>query len=710
MALYGYTIYGTDTYGYDIPPAYRVDPFIAVPVDYNSIRISWTAPAGTILAYRLVKNSFGFPTDQDDGQILIDSTAFPGSQFVDTNVVPGAYHYYGFYVLLSFLGNNWVRSGVTACLMPTNFQSGLAIHQLIPAFYHLQSTSGILDANVDDFPSEVLDFFCNVLGWGVDYLKTQYDTYLNVNNPWTIPFNDLLNLATELGININPDIHPYTLRKAIYYNATVNKQRGTTSGLVQELDILTGYSADLQIAQNFMLENDQSAFLDPVYLPWSANIAYNLNESVSYGNYWYKCISTGNIGHAPTGTSSSNTWWQAILSVDDHTVLLNSITNNINTWELLVPSASNGAPVSTSLYEILGISNPLNATSFAYNGLDCYNKSGSTTNILIRSVSRIPADITTNGPNFPPNKDQGVRDGTPVPFVNNSLTWNGTTWNATTRYSTGQIVTYNNVPFIALRASTNVLPPFTSRASVNNEWAPVSLEPRFRICISAYLQASTTGITATPFAEWYDANGNFITRVTARNTTPGVVGAPPGLVSDSFTYVVGNTLALGAGRRTDDGQLLWTQQVGTFKISPFSDGCVYPLVTSQRTYATVSSGVSNCQVGITFVTATSPANVQGLVLRWQDDNNYLRATMSEIDLKQAGVFTTLGTYSSAANVGDRLIVQLNGSTITAFINGAQVLQVTSGFNTSGTNHGIISEGAIVVINPGSQSNTVGQQV
>jgi hypothetical protein len=707
MALYGYTIYGTDTYGYDLPPAYRVDPFVAVPVNYNSVNISWSTPSGTILAYRLIKNRWGFPVDQDDGDILIDSVNFPGNQFVDTNVTPGAYQYYGFYVLLSFLGNQWVRSGVTACLMPKNFQSGFTIHELIPAFYHLQSQGGILDANVDDFPSEILDFFCNVLGWGIDYLKTQYDTYLNVNNPWTIPLGDLLNLATELGININPDLHPYTLRKAVYYNATVNQQRGTTSGLVQELDILTGYSADLQVAQNFMLENDQSAFLDPSFLPWSANIAYNINEYVSYQNYWYQCIATGNIGHAPTGTSSSNTWWQAVLSVDDHTVLLNSITNNINTWELLVPSAANGAPVSTSLYEVLGISNPLLPASFTYNGLDCYNKSGSTTTILVRSISRVPADITTNGPNFPPNKDQGVKDGIPVPFVNNSLTWNGTTWNATTRFGTDQIVTYSNVPFMALRASTNVLPPYATRATVNNEWAPASLEPRLRICVSAYLQASTSGITATPFAEWYNTSGNFITRVTARNTTPGVVGVPPGLVYDSFTYPSGSTVG---GRTTDDGQETWTQQAGTYNLSPFSDGCVYPAVGSQRTYSTVNSGVANCQVGITFITNPPASDLQGLVLRWQDDNNYLRASMIELDLKQSGSFTTLGTYSSPAQAGDRLVVQLNGSAITVFVNNVQVLSVTSSFNTSGTIHGIITEGTIFMSSPGTLSNFQGSPV
>lgn len=703
MALHGRTIYGTDTYGYDIPPAYRVDPFVANPINYNSISLSWSKPAGNIVAYRLVKNRFGFPTDQDDGEVIIDSLSFPGSQFTDTDITPGAYHYYGFYVLLDFLGQTWVRSGVAACLMPFNYQSGLQLHELIPAFYHLQSAD-LVSNLVDDFPSEALDFFCNTIGWGLDYLKTQYDTYLHTNDPWKVSYKDLLNLADQLGININPDIHPYTLRKAVYYNATVNHQRGTVSGLNQELDILTGFDADLQLAPNFMLENDQSAFIDPSFVPWNANINYNLNEYVSFGNFWYQCVNaTANIGHSPTGTNTSNSWWNPIAGVDNSTFLLNANTiGALNTWELLVPSATNGRPAASSFFEILGIPNPANISNFQYNGLDCYNKTGSTTNLWLRSISR---QFGTGTAPFAPNKDKVVGDGIPVPFVNNALVWNGTTWNATTRYGTDQIVTYNNTPFIALRASTNVAPPFTTRAAVNNEWAPVSFEPRFRIAVSAYVQASTTGITATPFAEWYDANGNYITRVFSRNTTPGVVGPPPGLVYDSFTYPV--SAGIG-GRTTDDGGFSWTIQAGGMKVSPFNDGCIRP--TTQRAYATVNSGVSNGAVGITFLSAPATGNVQGLVLRWQDDNNYIRATMTEIDVKQSGSFTTIGTYSAPANVGDRLVVTMNGTTLTAFINNVQVLQVTSSFNTTGTVHGIIAEGSVVVTNPGPQSNTVGQGI
>lgn len=707
-----------------------VDPFVANSLDYNSILVTWNTPAnpspsnvnnpqnntsGQILAYRLIKNRFGFPVDQDDGEILIDTGGFPGNQFVDTDVVPGTYNYYGFYILIDDVADTWVRSGWTACLAIKNYNSGLTINQLIPSFYRLPNTD-IQNQVESNFPSTDLDFFTEVLGWGVDYLKTQYDTYLNINNPWTISEKDLYNLGTQLGININPDIHPYTLRKAIYYNAPVTQQRGTLTGIEQELDVLTGWDGDIRIASNFMLNNDQSAFLDPMFTAWSPYISYNIDELVSYGNYMYVCSATPNIGIPPTGTSSNNTQWtvEAFAS----SALSNPLTGYPSTWELIYPNGgSNGVPPVFSLTEQLGTQDPLNSANFIHNSLKAINNSGSTITMWVRTLSRSESDQNTVPAPFAPNKDQVVGDGLPVPFVYPQLIWNGTSWDNDIRYSTNSILTYSFQPYMALRASTNFPPPYTTRAGSNNEWAPVGFDSRIRICISAYLTASVNTITAKPFVEWYDNNGNYITRVISRGN--GVnASVPTGFAYDSFTS--GANTAVN-GRTTDDGVWAWVQQAGTFDVSPYDGGCVYPSNSSQRTYALVNPGVSNCQVAVTFVTAPNLNFISGIVFRWLDDTDYLIATMLGIGVVQGGTFTSLGTYPSPANVGDRLVLQLNGSTITALINNVQVLQVTSTFNQTQTLFGLIYDavstgggggggGSVTVTNPGSQTSTVGTPI
>jgi len=644
--------------------------------------VNWNKPSGTILGFRLIKNMFGAPVDQDDGEILIDSTAgYIGNSFADNNTTAGAYHYYGFYCLINNVTDEWVRSGLTGCLMPKDYSSAEYMHNLVPNFF-IDAINGKNELVLDPLGNTFLDKYLKVFGWGFDYLRTQYDTYLNVNDPWRVPLNDLYTLAAQVNININPDIHPYTLRKAVFFNAEVNKFRGTTGGIATELSALTGWNADITIGPNIMLNNDQSYFADPSFQPWSGNIAYNVNEFVSFGNFWYKCISTGNYGHQPTGTSSSNTWWQAVLNTLDNTFLLNSATGYPSTWEILYPSIANGLPAANALKEALGTSDPLNPSVFAFNSLTGSNLHGSSTDVWLRSLARTPADIATVTTTFAPDKYQAMADGIPLPFLGFNEQWS-----PSVEYSTQDVVVYSNQPFIALRASENVTPPYATPGASSQDWAPLSFDDRFRICISTYETASS-GVSVTPFVEWYDAGGNFIMRVLARNPVGGSVSVPNQLCYDSFVTGANTTLT---ARTTDDTSNTWTQRAGSFSVSPFAGGCAYPTVAGSRSVSTTNAGAANCQVGVTFVTAATAGQSHGLILRYSDDNNYLRAGRTTLRLKSGGTFSTLGTYSTPFVDGDRMMVQLNGSSITVLRNNVSVLAVTNAFNSSSTIHGIINE-------------------
>lgn len=680
MAVYGISIYGAELYGYTIPPQYRVDPFTAIPEDYESIVISWTKPSGTIQAWRVVKNMYGFPVDQDDGAVILDVTAgYPGDSFTDSSVVPGAYHYYGFYVCTNLSSDTWVRAATTGCLMLQNYGSGNEMMNLIPAFY-IDASSSTNQLEADPTGNLFLTSFMNVFGWGMDYLRTQYDTYLNVNNPWKIPLNDLYNLAAQLGMNINPDIHPYTLRKAVFNNAVINQQRGTVTGIEAELSALTGYFADITVGANIMLNNDQSYFADPVYLPWSPNITYNLNEIVSYGNYEYYCISTANYGNAPTGTTSNNTWWHINSSVQDTTTLANSLTGGISTWEVVQAANINTTLPAGSIYELDGVSDPLNSSNYQANDIVAKVPNSTTTDLWLRSVSRTLSEVATSQV---PDKYQVIADGIPVPYLL-PLT---PAWNPATLYDLGDIVTYNNQPFKAIRASLNSTPPYSNPGNATQDWTPLGFDQRFRFCISGYLNAGAS-TPIVPFVEWYDSGGNFISRVFSRN--PGTsVGLPNSVCFDSFVTGAGATLAVHT--HTDDTQYTWTTQTGSFSISPYNEGCVYPSNETTRSISTVNTGTVNCQVGLTFTTAPNAGWSTGLVLRYSATNSYLRADMTTLKQNNGGTITTLGTYSSAFLAGDRMMVQLNGNNITVLKNNVSVLTVTSSFNNTSTTFGIISE-------------------
>lgn len=835
MTAYGSTKYGISNYGYTVPPNFRVDPFIAQPADYSSISISWTKPTGTVYAWRLVKNMNGFPTDQNDGQVILDSAAiplnsnnyfaggsstgwvgfngtfsvvpnppagatypyaglftitsagsgaameesgasftalpnqsyqvtalvwtaqttcvigfdwqnsshgyiststqtitvtpntwtqvtasnltapvgtafaypriaptdgngnsiyaqavlataniavgYPGNSFSDVNVTAGAFHYYGFYLQTNAISDTWVRGGLTGCLMVQNYGSASQMQQMIPSFY-VNAVNTDSELQTDDVGNLFLNKFMQVFGWGFDYLRTQYDTYQNVNNPWTIPLDDLYALATEVNININPDIHPYTLRKAIYNNAGINKLRGTVQGMEAEVSALTGYFADITIGPNMMLNNDQSYFLDPLYPQWSASISYLVNERVSYGNYFYQCISTGNLGHAPTGTTSPNTWWQVEQNIADTTVLANTATGGLNTWELIYPGVSNGGPSVGTMAELIGIPDPITPANNQANGLRGTNANGSTSDMWLKTPSRSTADKTVVTTTFAPNTYQAAADGIPVPY-----TAFASNWNATTTYAPQQVVIYSNQPFIALRASKNSVPPYASPGTSTMDWAPLGFDNRFRVAVSAYVNSQAAN-NVTPFVEWYDAGGNFITRLQSRN--PGsTVAVPDGLCYASFVPGANQTLAAYA--HTDDMQFSWTTQTGSFSISPYNGGCAYPTVNGTRSISTVNTGSANAQVGITFTTNPTAGNSSGLILRYAATNSYLRADMTTLKQNNGGTITTLGTYSTPCVAGDRLMVQLNGNSITVLRNNVSVLTTTSSFNNTATIFGIISE-------------------
>jgi hypothetical protein len=679
IAIYGISIYGTVVYGYTAPPAYSVDPFTSDPYNYGTINLSWVRPAGTITAWRLIKNMQGFPTDQDDGSIIIDSDAgFPGTAFSDTNVTPGAYHYYGFFVQVNTEDDLWVNAGNTGCLMLQNYGSALSMLNLIPNFY-VEIANNTDELQADPIGNLFLNSLMSVFGWGLDYLRTQYDTYLNFNNPVSIPIADLYNLAAELGLDINPAVSPYTLRKAVYYNAVINKTKGTLQGLMTELSALTGWNADLSIGPNMLLSNDQSFFQDPSPAQWSPYLNYNTSELVKYSDYIYSCIESPNYGEPPSGTASPNTWWQVQQSVASD-VLSNSVTGGIDTWEGVYNLTPDTVLPSGALQELTGVQDPLSTLHYNANAIQIQNLNSSASDMWLRSVSRITSDIPGQGY---PDQYQAIADGIPVPSV---LT--ATAWSATVTYFPQDIVLYNSQPFMALRTTLNSVPPYTSPGTNSEDWAPLSYNNRFRIATSAYVNGSS--LPVVPFIEWYDTSGNFITRVFARNTDSGSPAAlPNGVCFDSFVTGAGEELSVYTA--TDDGQYDWDVILGDFSISPYAGGCTYPVSEVTRSCATIDIGSADAQVGLTFVTNPESGWTTGLVLRGVSLTSYLEATMTQLVENNGGTYTVLGDYSTPCVPGDRIIVTLNGDSIIVYRNGVSVLSEASSYNSSATYFGIIYE-------------------
>lgn len=342
MSTYGITRFGTDLYGLNRPvtvipggaaiptisSAYLIDPFTAVPVDYQTVLLTWSGPDPTTSTpmdeFRLLSNRYGYPVDENDGTVLLDTTSAPGYQYADQNVVPGEIAYYGFYIST---GASWVRAGFTSCLMPVYHGYDRVLLGYLPEYLRDVSVGELTAAATGD---AYLTQFLQVVGWPLDYLKTQYDfLYDNQNDPMGMSFADLAELAAEIGMPFSPEIPARFLRKAAAGWATVMRQRGSLDGIAEHMSLLSGFGADVQVARNIMLENDQSLPYDPRFRPWSGGIPYKAGEVVSWPVYpaWvssqsyivnnyvvynganYQCIATGGSGVPPVGATTSGTYW-----------------------------------------------------------------------------------------------------------------------------------------------------------------------------------------------------------------------------------------------------------------------------------------------------------------------------------------------------------------------------------------------------------------
>jgi hypothetical protein len=359
-------------------------------------------------------------------------------------------------------------------------------------------------------PETYISSYLNVLGYGLDFLRTQYDFELaSLNNPMKMALGDVQNLALQLGIPYSTEIPAYDMRKAVLYWTKVMLERGTLGGISEHITLLTGYDVDLHLSSNIMLDDDQSKPVNPVYPAWSANTPYVIGNIVTYpvaqpwnpastyangsvveyngllytatttitvtppgntgwsqnvaGPYTYACIA--NVvtapGTAPSGSLGSNATWTVIYGGDKNgseyteSLPIPGLLGNADTWEFLT---TGGTELDTHVG--VGFPDPLtwlqsattpqtipNGVTHTIRALN--NTAGSLSGTLLRSLCR----GTTGSVN--PDPQLVVEHGIPVPRVGNEIL----PWSSAQEYHTNDLAQYGNINFAALRGSTNAAPP-----------------------------------------------------------------------------------------------------------------------------------------------------------------------------------------------------------------------------------------------------------
>lgn len=178
--------------------------------------------------------------------------------------------------------------------------------------------------------------------------------------------------------------------------------------------------------------------------------------------------------------------------------------------------------------------------------------------------------------------------------------------------------------------------------------------------------------TVFPSIQAFDATSDFVVDYFRHSDT---LWLPSPIASDSFASAFGTTDGLGHAETTGLGVggagLTWTSQLGTWTIS-----------TAKAAAATLSGGLAVATVpcGTKDVTAeakaTRSAGNAGIVVRWADSSNYIRAyhdgTNAKLDQVVATVVTNKITAVATHSAGAVLRVQIEGTSARLFYNNALI--------------------------------------
>lgn len=671
MATYGVDLYGGTTYGPSAPAIdFKVEPFVAAPNGYNSLRISWTSPSGAWTEQRLVKNKAGYPSSPDDGVTLI-STSGAASDYVDINLQDGVWYYYALWLNTA---TGWQRGGTTSGLSvgPKSMQTLLL--SKIPEFYKYApkvdagvavwepSSANIVNPNALAVENKSLRDFVGVLGWGLDYLQDYHQTLMSSMDPHQMHIENLAHLAATLGVTFEPTISGSLMRKRVNNAGVLARQGGTLDGLRGLVADTLGWDVNLSITPNRMLTEDISTFTDPQYDVWDSGTNYPIGAKVEYRGWVYQALLAPGVGTTPPSSANypsggeSNSTWQNVTTSENLTLNNPPSTNDtIADWsvEALTPAALDTGPSPTLTLSGLGLSAQVDGTVLNDVSNSIVVKA---TNSFSGAVNLLPA--ITQG-----SRNDGNTNLLPVTTVLPKLVAlpQPTNWDVTTEYATGSFVLYEGRAWKAAQENINVIPAVGSA-----DWTLVGFDERIPMQFSFYNYATSSSYTATPGILFLDAQGNPILTEPASTAYAGVTGpfaypantTPNVVVYDAF---LGHNGTLNSSSAPDIGfvrsssaTMAWATTSGVAWGT--EDGQAYPSAAGSSALVTIPTGSDYLISNVWAVAATPIWTTHQYLVVNNNASTHQQVVVSKtgVGLISAGTYTEWATFSTPLTDGERI--------------------------------------------------------
>lgn len=476
MAIYGVDLYAKSYYGIDVVVRFTVQPFRAAQYEHGQLQVTWTTPrqvsspqsSGKAWStLRLVRNFYGVPSTESDGEILLEVPyTAPVEAYLDTGVPPGRFAYYAIYVLtthdawdathsysvgdqVTYSSQNWIA--LTASLNQTPGSGsvwstttdttewayagacvGLSVEDWNYTQFLFDTQPRAYKVNVVETTASNPDFnnqlyqFDSVIGFAWDTIKSENVALSRINDIELTRDRFVWSIAEQMGIGAEVPDDPALRRLRVMDAATIARQKGSLSALETLVFDTTGWHASVSAGYNLMLDMDQAAAAHPVLPVWDAGARYQTNELIHYSGNVYKALSA-NQGQNPA-TATSIWQAQAVPLADPNNTLYNPTTGGLSSWRVT------GTSMSVSLgVEIDGV-----AATTSWPTHNCYtmaNLSGSANTV---SMASVPAAIAA-------------------------------AWSSSTAYAQGTVATYAGHNYICiLNTPASSITPDTDAA----HWAP----------------------------------------------------------------------------------------------------------------------------------------------------------------------------------------------------------------------------------------------
>ena len=262
MATYGIDYYGTTFYGSSAITQFSAGNFLATPIDYGVIQLTWGAPTGAWDYIRLLRSPYGFAVNADDGDLLLEVSNPGPTLYFDRGQTPnsvglsgGKCYYYTLLVHGTAL-NKWQVAGTAVGISVKNYLTNDLMYQYLPE---------VLRANIpaDDALDSTNDFlyrFLKLFAFSLDLYKTQADNVMSRYDVTNLDGRLIPTFMQNFNIPYEPSIGVKQSRIFLKNVSLLLQDKGTKKGLNEFIKAYGGYDSVITMGKNLMLDQNDCSF------------------------------------------------------------------------------------------------------------------------------------------------------------------------------------------------------------------------------------------------------------------------------------------------------------------------------------------------------------------------------------------------------------------------------------------------------------------